>query len=117
MESLLSLYGFDLYCGVLHTFFYQRKSLVCDIIEPFRCIIDERIRKAHNLGQIDPEDFGIKNGAYFLKYDRQKKYAALFLKDILSYKEDMFKFVQSYYRWFVRGKPADEFPVFEIKEG
>ena len=53
IEGLLSLYGFDIYCGVYHTFFYQRKSLVCDIIEPFRCIIDRRLRKAHNLGQID----------------------------------------------------------------
>lgn len=117
VEALLSLYGFDLYCGVLHTFFYQRKSLVCDIIEPFRCIVDERIRKAHNLGQIDPEDFGIKNGTYFLKYEHQKKYAALFLKDFLSYKEEMFKFVQSYYRWFVRGKSIEEFPVFCIRGG
>ena len=79
VEALLSLYGFDLYCGVLHTFFYQRKSLVCDIIEPFRCIIDERIRKAYNLKQIDADDFGIRDGMYFLKYNCQKKYAALFL--------------------------------------
>lgn len=72
IESLLSLYGFDLYCGVYHTFFYQRKSLVCDIIEPFRCIIDERIRKAHNLGQLNQNDFGFKNCQYFLEYKYQK---------------------------------------------
>ncbi len=115
IESLLSLYGFDLYCGVYHTFFYQRKSLVCDIIEPFRCIIDERIRKAHNLGQLNQNDFEFRNGQYFLEYQYQKKYTSLFLKDILAYKEDIFKFCQSYYRWYVRGKEFSEFPEFIIK--
>ena len=40
IEAHLRLYGFDLYSGVYHTVFYQRKSLVCDLVEPFRCIID-----------------------------------------------------------------------------
>ena len=53
IEGMLCLYGFDLYCGVHHTLFYHRKSLVCDIIEPFRCIIDRRIRKAFSLKQIN----------------------------------------------------------------
>ena len=57
IESLLSIYGFDLYCGVHHTFFYQRKSLVCDLVEPFRCIIDQRIRKAYTLKQVNEDDF------------------------------------------------------------
>ena len=117
VETLLSLYGFDLYCGVLHTFFYQRKSLVCDIIEPFRCIIDERIRKAHNLGQIDISDFDVKQGVYYLKYQKQKKYISLFFKDILAYKEEMFKFCQLYYRCFIREKPIYEFPIFMINKG
>lgn len=115
IESLLSLYGFDLYCGVLHTFFYQRKSLVCDIIEPFRCIIDERIRKAHNLGQIDEKDFDCKKGQYYLEFQKQSKYTRLFLKDILEYKEDLFRFCQFYYRWFIREKDISEFPQFKIK--
>lgn len=72
IEALLGLYGFDLYCGVLHTLFYQRKSLVCDIVEPFRCIIDARIRKAHSLNQIDQHDFGndAKNGTFYIGYDK-----------------------------------------------
>lgn len=36
IESLLLLYGFDIYKGVYHQVFYQRKSLVCDLVEPFR---------------------------------------------------------------------------------
>lgn len=116
IEAMLSLYGFDLYCGVLHTFFYQRKSLVCDIVEPFRCIIDHRIRKAHNLGQIDSHDFFVRNGMYMLEWKSQNKYARLFLKDILERKEDIFKYCQQYYRWFMRERPIEEFPKFCVME-
>ena len=116
VEAMLSLYGFDLYCGVLHTLFYQRKSLVCDMVEPFRCIIDRRVRKAHNLGQIDQKDFFFRNGAYGLEWKVQVKYTRLFLKDILEYKENIFKYCQSYYRWFMRGGQGLDFPVFDITE-
>ena len=67
LEALLLLYGFDIYEGFYHRRFYQRKSLVCDIEEPFRAIIDEAMRKSFNLGQIKNSDFGFTNGQYFLK--------------------------------------------------
>ena len=114
IEGLLSLYGFDIYCGVYHTFFYQRKSLVCDIIEPFRCIIDRRLRKAHNLGQIDKDDFFIKDHRYDLQWKSQQKYIRLFMKDIMEEKESLFRFCQNYYRWFIRERPADQFPEYKI---
>jgi CRISPR-associated protein Cas1 len=114
VEALLSLYGFDLYCGVHHTFFYQRKSLVCDLVEPFRCIIGRRVRKAHNLGQITPDDFFQKDGQWHLVYKDQDKYVRLFLKDILGEKQKIFLFCQSYYRWFMRDRPMDLFPVYSI---
>lgn len=116
VEALLSLYGFDLYCGVLHTFFYQRKSLVCDMVEPFRCIVDRRVRKAYNLGQIDEDDFTFKNGAYELEWKQSAKYTKLFLKDILERKEEIFKYCQAYYRWFMRGGYGRPFPEFKITE-
>ncbi len=114
IESMLLLYGFDIYCGVHHTFFYQRKSLVCDIVEPFRCIIDRRLRKAYQLKQIDEKDFIYSHGHYMLQYKNQSKYIALFFKDILSEKEKIFRFCQNYYRWFVREKPIEQFPKYEI---
>lgn len=116
VEALLSLYGFDLYCGIYHTFFYQRKSLVCDLVEPFRCIIDRRLRKAHNLNQINPDDFIHKKGVLELSWGAQAKYTKLFLKDLLEEKENLFTFIQSYYRWFVRNKPIEEFPKYKIGE-
>ena len=114
VAAMLSLYGFDLYCGILHSFFYQRMSLVCDIVEPFRCIIDRRVRKAHNLGQIKEKEFFLYNGRLNLEWERQAKYIQLFFKDILSDKESIFLFCQRYYRWFAREKQMSEFPVFKI---
>ena len=117
VAAMLSLYGFDLYCGVLHSFFYQRMSLVCDIVEPFRCIVDRRVRKAHNLGQIKESDFFMYNGRLNLEWEKQAKYVQLFFKDILSEKESIFLFCQRYYRWFAREMPITGFPVFKIGEG
>lgn len=44
IDAILNLYGFDTYKGVYHKEFYQRKSLVADIIEAFRPIVDYQIR-------------------------------------------------------------------------
>lgn len=115
IDAMLALYGFDRYFGVFHTCFYQRKSLVCDMIEPFRCIIDRRLRKAYNLKQISPDDFFFKNEQYHLSYTNQDKYIRLFMKDILEQKENIFKFCQGYYRWFMQDKPLDAFPQFSIE--
>jgi CRISPR-associated protein Cas1 len=51
------MYGFDVYVGILHTQFFHRKSLVCDLEEPFRPIGDAAILKAMNLGQVSEKDF------------------------------------------------------------
>ena len=114
MEGLLCIYGFDIYCGVYHTFFYQRKSLVCDMVEPFRCIIDRRLRKAHNLGQIDENDFFIQEHRYNLQWKSQQKYIRLFMKDIIEEKESLFTFCRQYYRWFMKDLPISEFPEYKI---
>lgn len=117
VEAMTAIYGFDVYCGVFHTFFYQRKSLVCDLVEPFRCIIDQRLRKAHNLKQIDEKDFFQANNQYQLAYKQQGKYTKMFVKDILDHKEEIFLYIQAYYRWFMKNKHIGEFPVFQIKGG
>lgn len=49
VEANLNLYGFDIYKGFYHQLFFERKSLVCDLVEPFRCLIDKQIRKMYNL--------------------------------------------------------------------
>jgi len=114
IEANLELYGFDTYCGFYHKLFFQRKSLVCDLVEPFRCIIDRRIRKSFNLKQINKDDFYFKNGQFYVKKKFNKKYSKLFLKEILRYKEKIFLYIQSYYRSFIKGKEINDFPAFNI---
>lgn len=70
IDVLLNIYGFDTYCGVLHREFYKRKSLVCDIVEPFRPLIDKQVKKAINLGQCKEEDFAQINNKYLLEWKR-----------------------------------------------
>lgn len=101
IEALLLLYGFDVYEGFYHTRFYQRKSLVCDVEEPFRPIIDEAIRKAYNLGQISDKDFGFANGGYFLKGESIKKFSTIFARAILAQKEEIYDYVRDFYGYIL----------------
>lgn len=116
VEAMTLLYGFDIYRGVYHQNFYQRKSLVCDLVEPFRCIVDKKIKNAYRLGQVKVEDFNETKGFYSLRIDRNKQYTAWIVQDILKYKEEIFVYVQDYYRAFMRDKPIDQYPRFYIKE-
>lgn len=112
MDALLNLYGFDTYQGVYHQVFYQRKSLVCDLVEPFRPLVDQRVRKAFRLGQIGEDDFSKVNGQYRIFGKQSQPYITFLLESLLAHKQEMFTYVQSYYRAFMRDKPAGEFPIF-----
>ena len=114
IEAMLNLYGFDLYKGELHQCFYQRKSLVCDLVEPFRCIVDKQLKKAFHLNQIRAADFKEIKGQFVLSYDKSKEYTKWLLTALLEKKESMFYYTQEYYRWFMKNKPDDEFPYFNI---
>ena len=114
IEGLLNLYGFDVYKGIYHQFFYQRKSLVCDIIEPFRPIIDARIKKAHALKQIHLKDFTVINNQYHLFGKNSKPYTEFLFKEILKYKNDIFVYIQKYYRSFIRETPLENYPSFNL---
>lgn len=114
IDALLSSYGFDTYCGVLHRQFYMRKSLVCDLVEPFRPLIDHEIKKAINLRQIKEEDFLIINGQYRLKWEKSADYVKVLMTPLLENKEGIFVYVQGYYRAFMKDLPPEEFPSFDI---
>lgn len=115
VNALLEMYGFDVYVGILHTQFFHRKSLSCDIEEPFRVIIDEAILKALNLGQVNDKDFFIDNNQYILNYKNGKKYVTLFLEAIMKHKDKIFLYIQSYYRAFVSKKDTSLFPIFSME--
>lgn len=114
IEALLSIYDFDLYCGVLHTEFYMRKSLVCDLVEPLRPIVDLAARKGINRAQIKESDFELKNHRYVLKWDKSKKYTRLFLMAILERKGEIFLYIQNYYRTFMKRAEFDNYSEFVL---
>lgn len=114
VEANLRLYGFDIYKGFYHTEFYQRKSLVCDLVEPFRCVIDGALHKMLSLKTFDEKDFEVRKGAYHLKKGCGKKYIKVFLEAIMQNKEEIFLFLQSYYRKTMKGKI--DLPLFLIKK-
>lgn len=114
VEALLVLYGFDVYKGVYHQCFYQRKSLVCDLVEPFRVIIDRAIKKAYRLKRIDEDDFYLEKHQYKLKYKMNEKYISIFSDCIQKYRERIFLYIQEYYRSFMRNKSYQDYPLFDI---
>lgn len=112
INALLEVYGFDTYTGVLHRQFFQRKSLTCDLVEPFRCLIDDALIKALNLGQCKESDFSICQNRYFLFGKNSTPYIRIFWESILARKNEIFVYIQSYYRAFMKGKSGSEFPIF-----
>ena len=116
VDALLSSYGFDTYCGVMHKQFYMRKSLVCDIVEPFRVIIDHEIKKAINLKQIKEDDFTIINGQSKLKWSESSRYIQILAKPIISEKESIFEYIQSFYRAFMKEISFEQYPTFDWGE-
>jgi CRISPR-associated protein Cas1 len=112
IDSLLNLYGFDTYRGFYHKLFFQRKSLACDLMEPFRCLVDKQILKSFHLKQFKLEDFVVVNGRYALSYDKQREYMAIFLDCLMDRKEDLFKYIKNFYYWIMKGE--GEPPEFNI---
>lgn len=113
VDGLLRLHGFDTYKGHYHKLFFQRKSLACDIMEPFRCLIDKQILKSHNLKQINEKDFKVINKKSVLEFKHNKKYSELFIGAIMENKEEIFSFVRDFYRYVNDSK--NKFPEFKIK--
>ena len=113
IDSLLRLFGFDTYRGFYHRLFFQRKSLSCDIEEPFRCIVEKKLLKMRHLGQINEKDFSYssKTKQYFLKYEQSTKYAKLFTEAILEEKEEIFQYVKAFYYHTLNNE--GDFPFFD----
>lgn len=116
IDSLLQMYGFDVYYGVLHRCFYMRKSLVCDLMEPFRPIIDWKVRTAIHLGQCKKDDFEEIHYQWVLKYKKAAAYSTFLMQGILDYKMEIFYYIQSYYRSFMKGKLISEYPIFDVRK-
>lgn len=114
MECFVRMFGFDIYVGIYHRLWFKRKSLICDLIEPFRCIVDRTLRTAINRMQFKESDFSIYKGEYRLKPEMNKEYSKVFFDALVPYKNDFFKYVQQYYRCFMNHRKPEQYPQFAI---
>ena len=114
LEAILNIYGFDIYLGNLHKEFYKRKSLVCDMIEPFRPIIDYKISKCFNLGVFNSFEFEEENGRFSLNWKDSAKFMKEILEEIVNYRGCIFQYIQQYYRWIMKEKEIREFPKVRL---
>lgn len=115
MECIVRLFGFDVYVGVYHRLWFKRKSLICDLIEPFRCIIDHATLLAFNRKQFSEKDFEKQKQEYRLKREKAPEYYKVFCNNIIEHKTEIFVYVQQYYRCFMRQQNTDNYPKYLFK--
>ncbi len=113
IETITSMFGFDNYCGVYHRLWFKRKSLICDLMEPFRCLIDQQVRKSFNKKQFSSNDFEKYKSEYYLKHDKSGDYYKVFFSCLIEHKLDVFMYVRKYYRAFMSGG-SKEYPKYLI---
>lgn len=112
IECFLRMFGFDLYIGIYHRLWFKRKSLVCDLMEPFRPIIDKTARSAWNRKQFTASDFMVQKGEYRLKHEKNGDYCKVFFDALIIHKINVFRYVQSYYRCFMGKQSVSQYPQF-----
>jgi len=115
IEAFIRLFGFDPYIGVYHRLWFRRKSLVCDLMEPFRCIIDRQVRKAFNTKQCSIDDFALIKNEYILKKDKNIHYTKMFYEVLIVEKASVFRYIRDYYRCFMQCKSVPVYPQYLIK--
>ena len=114
IECFARLFGFDLYVGVYHRLWFKRKSLICDLIEPFRCIIDHATLLAFNRKQFSERDFLLVKKEYYLKHEKRSEYYQVFFESLILFKTEIFKYIQGYYRCFMGRKSIKSYPIFKF---
>lgn len=112
MICMVRLFGFDPYIGVYHQLFHERKSLVCDLVEPFRCIIERKIRRSLQLKLFKNSDFELRGTTYQPLAEAKKRYSQAFFEAIMEYKLPIYEYVQTYYRFFMCKVSQPECPYF-----
>lgn len=112
IECFVRMFGFDIYQGVYHRQWFKRKSLICDLMEPYRCIIDHAVLLAYHRKQFSPHDFEFKKQEYHLKVDKTADYYRVFYNALIEKKAEVFNYMQAYYRCFMGRKSVKSYPQF-----
>lgn len=93
-ESILSTFGFDPYIGYLHADYYSRKSLVCDLMEPFRPLVDNILLNLYARKQIKIDDFSLVDDKYIpIDAVTYQKYSSYFLKALSESTTDIHSYI------------------------
>ncbi len=113
VDAVCRHFGLDTYKGVYHTQFFARRSLVCDLMEPFRCLIDNRTRSALNLKIFSPDIF--KQGSYgiFTEWQNTSKITQTYAKEIMENRQAIFLYIQGFYKLMMEQHNAA--PSFRLK--
>lgn len=114
MECFIRMFGFDLYVGVYHLLWFKRKSLVCDLMEPFRSIIDHATALAFNRKQFSTSHFELSKQEYRLKHEYTATYYKVYCDALIARKTEIFRYVQQYYRCFMGRKSVSNYPSFDF---
>lgn len=64
--------------------------------------------------KVNEKDFWKNQNQYILTWKHSAKYVEIFIKAIMEYKNEIFIYIQSYYRAFMREKNPEDFPVFNL---
>ncbi|MDR1615101.1 MAG: type V CRISPR-associated endonuclease Cas1 [Campylobacteraceae bacterium] len=115
IEVFVRLFGFDPYKGVYHQLWFKRKSLICDLVEPFRCIIDKQVRKAFNTKQCKIEDFNLFKNEYILKREKNSDYTKMFYDVLIEQKIEIFNYMRKFYRCFMQQNDLLKYPQFLVE--
>lgn len=97
-DVFLRLFGFDSYQGIYHQLFFARKSLACDVVEPFRCLIERRLRTAINLKKVKPEQFRQGRYGVWCDVEQSTEFTAVFAEVMIEQREEFYKYVRALYR-------------------
>jgi len=115
IEAFVRLFGFDPYRGVYHRLWFRRKSLICDLMEPFRCLIDQQVRKAFRTKQCKASDFELYKNEYRLKREKNADYCKMFYDVLIEEKMEVFNYVRTFYRCFMQCKSTPNYPQYLLK--
>lgn len=113
VDAICRHFGLDTYKGVYHTQFFARRSLVCDLMEPFRCIIDSRTRTALGLKIFTANMF--KTGRYgvYTEWKDASKIIQTYAVEVAENRQAILAYVQGFYRFVM--EQHNEMPHYRLK--
>lgn len=113
VDAICRHFGLDTYKGVYHQQFFARRSLVCDLMEPFRCLMDNRTHTALSLQMVTAGMF--KRGKYgvYTDWKNSSKMTKLYAEEVMKHRLEIFAFVQGFYKYLMDQKA--ELPHYRLK--